>query len=105
MFETYRELMCHLCICVDVHNTRGNTNGIKVWADNLFPVMDDAPKKDQFSISDADINQKMIFNVHENVILEEDDSIYEQEDKFKSFHRQAKHPISRKALLAGFLSV
>ena len=30
MFEIYRELMCHFCICMDVHNTHGNANGIKV---------------------------------------------------------------------------
>ena len=47
----------------------------------------------------------MVSSAHENVVLEEDNKIYEKGDKFKSFHRQAKHPISRKALLAGFLSV
>ena len=47
----------------------------------------------------------MISNAHEDVILEEDDDINEKGDKFKSFHRHAKHPISRKALLAGSLSV
>ena len=44
-------------------------------------------------------------SAHEDVISEEDDGIYEKGDKFKSFHRQAKHLIYRKALLAGFLSV
>jgi len=65
--------------------------------------LDDAPEKVQFSISDADINQKMIFSTHEDVVLEENDGIYEKGDRFKSFHRQAKYPISRKALLAGLL--
>ena len=41
----------------------------------------------------------------ETVVLEEDDNIYEKGDTFKSFHHQARQPISRKALLAGFLSV
>ena len=44
MFEIYRELMCHFCICMDVHNTHGNANGIKVWVDYLFPVLDSAPE-------------------------------------------------------------
>ena len=42
---------------------------------------------------------------HEDVILDEDDSIYEKSDKFKSFHHQASQTMSRKALLVGFLSV
>jgi len=52
---------------MDIHNTHGNANGIKVWADYLFPVLDDALKKVQFSIPDADINQKMISSAHEDV--------------------------------------
>ena len=39
-----------------------------------------------------------------DINLEEDDKIYEKSNKFKSFHDQASLPISRKALLAGFLS-
>ena len=50
MFETYREYMSHFYICMDVHNTRGNANGRKVWADYLFPVLDDAQEKFQFPI-------------------------------------------------------
>ena len=42
---------------------------------------------------------------HSDVILEEDDSIYEKRDTLKSFHHQTHQPISRKALLAGFLSI
>ena len=87
MFETYRELMCHFYICMDVHNTRGNANEINVSTDYLFPVLDDAPEKVHFPISDVDINQKMISSAHKDVVLEEDDDIYEKEDKFKSFHR------------------
>ena len=105
MFKTYQELMCHFYICMDDHNARGNANGIKVWAYYLFPNLDDALEEVQFSISDADINQKMISSGHEDVILDEDDSVYEKGDKIKSFHYQAKHHISRKTLLVGFLSV
>ena len=45
MFETYREWMCHFYICMDIHNTRWNANEIKVCADYLFSIFDDAPKK------------------------------------------------------------
>jgi len=44
VFETYQELMCHFYICMDVHNTRRNANGIKVWVDYLFPILDGAPE-------------------------------------------------------------
>ena len=97
--------MCHLYICMDVHNARGNVNRIKIWVDHLFSILDDATKEVQFPISDIDINRKMISSGHEDVVLEEDDDIYKKGDRVKSFHLQAKHPISRKALLAGFLSV
>jgi len=39
------------------------------------------------------------------MILEEDDGTYEKGDILRSFHHQARRPMSRKALLAGFLSV
>ena len=42
---------------------------------------------------------------HGDVVLEEDDDIYEKGDTLKSFHYQARQLISQKALLAGFLSV
>ena len=45
LFETYRELICHFYICLDIHNTRGIVNKMKVWVDYLFPILDDAPKK------------------------------------------------------------
>jgi len=52
MSKTYRELMCHFYIYMDVHNTSGNANGIKVWVDYLFPVLNGAPEDVQFPISD-----------------------------------------------------
>ena len=51
LFETYRELMCHFYVCLDIHNARGIANRMKVWADYLFLVLDDALKEVQFSIS------------------------------------------------------
>jgi len=86
IFETYRELMCHFHICMDAHNTRGNANGMKVWANYLFPILDCAPEDNQFPIPKEDIRQKMVSSAHEDVILEKDDGMYEKGDKFKSFH-------------------
>ena len=63
------------------------------------------PEDVHFPILEEDIHQKMVSSAHEDIILEEDDKIYEKGDRFKSFHHQAKYAISRKALLAGFLSV
>ena len=47
----------------------------------------------------------MVSSAHEDVILEEEDEIYEKGDRFKSFHYQVKHSMSRKTFLAGFLLV
>ena len=41
---------------------------------------------------------------HGDVVLEEDDSIYEKGDTLKSFYHQAHQPISWKVLLVGFMS-
>jgi len=40
-----------------------------------------------------------------DIVLEEDDGIYEKGVILRSFHHQAHQPMSRKALLARFLSV
>ena len=40
-----------------------------------------------------------------DMVFEEDVGIYEKGDILRSFHHQARRPMSRKALLAGFLSV
>ena len=40
-----------------------------------------------------------------DIILEEDNDIYEKGDILRSFHHQAHQPMSRKALLAGFFLV
>ena len=35
LFETYRELMCHFYICLDINRGRGRTNSLKIWAEYL----------------------------------------------------------------------
>jgi len=72
---------------MDVHNARGNAKGMKVWADYLFPVLEDAPQEVQFPISDTDINWKMTSSGYKDIVLEEDDDIYKKGDRFKSFYR------------------
>ena len=44
-------------------------------------------------------------HAHRDIVLEEDDDIYEKDNTLKSFHHQARQPISQKAILAGFLLV
>ena len=56
------------------------------------------------SLDDKRIAKVMKMSNHEDVILEEDDGDYERGDIFLNFHHQALRPISRKALLASFLS-
>ena len=41
----------------------------------------------------------------DDVILKKDDEVHEKGDSFKSYHHQAREPLSRPAMLAGFLSV
>jgi len=84
---------------MDVHNARGNVNVMKVWANYLFPILHDAREEVQFPISNNDIIRMMVSSGHKDVVLDEDDGIYEKGDRFKNFHRQANHPMSRKAFL------
>ena len=70
-------------------------NVMKVWAYYPFPILDDASEEVQFSISDKDIIRVRAASGHGDVILEEDNDIYEKGDKFKSFHHQASQPMSR----------
>jgi len=57
------------------------------------------------SVADKLIAKAMKAGGHEDVVLEEDDGEYKRGDIFLSFHRQAKGPMSRKVLLAGYLSI
>ena len=31
MYETYKEVMCHLYICLDLYPSRRNINSLKTW--------------------------------------------------------------------------
>ena len=71
----------------------------------MFPTLEEAPEEAQFRVVEEHILRMMREHDHEDAILKEDDGIYEKGDILKSFHHQARQPISWKALLAGFLSV
>jgi len=47
----------------------GNANGVKVWADYLFSVLDDAPEDIEFPISDDNIRRIMVSSGHEDVVV------------------------------------
>ena len=53
---------------------------------------------------DKHISKTMVTSGHMDVVLDEDEGEYEKGDMFLSFHCQAARPISRKAMLAGYLS-
>ena len=105
-FRDHRELICHLYICSDVYGGyKGSSNSLKSWVDYLFPSLESAPEEARFRVMEEDVLQMMREHDHGYVVLEENDNIYERGGILKSFYHQARQPISRKALLAGFLSV
>jgi len=106
LFETYRELMCHFYICSSMHGShKGASSSLKSWGNYLFPNLEDAPEAADCGVADEDIFQRMKKHAQGVVILEEDDGVYEKGDILRSFYHQARHSMSRKALLVGFLSV
>ena len=60
LFETYRELMCHFYICLDVHSGyKGSSNSLKSWVDYLFFTLEEAPEKARFEVVEEDILRMM----------------------------------------------
>jgi len=105
MYETYRELMCHFHICLDIHNICGNTNGLKSLVDYLFLNLMSIPEEIHTPVADADIEALMVVSGHDDVILEEDDRVYEKSGSFKRFHHQVHQLMACPSLLTSFLSV
>ena len=68
----------------------------------MFPNLENSPEEAQCGVVEKNIFQRMREHAHGDIVLEEDDGIYEKDDIFKRFHHQARQPISRKALLASF---
>ena len=102
LFETYRELMYHFYICLNVHNARGVANGMKIWQDYLFFVLDDVLKEVQFSISDEDIARVMAASGQGDVFLDEDDDIYEKSIGSRAFTTRRASPCLGKLFLSAF---
>ena len=71
----------------------------------MFPTLEGVLEEIQVQVVDKDIAAMMESSGHGNVVLEEDVGVNEIGDSFKSFHHQASQPISRRALLAGFISI
>jgi len=93
--------MCHFYICSGIHgNHKGVSSSLKSWGDYLFPNLENTPEEAQCGVADEDIFRKMKEHAQGDIVLEEDDGIYEKGDILRS-----GQPMSRKALLAGFLSV
>jgi len=78
---------------------------LKSWGDYMFPNLENAPEEAHCGVADEDIFQKMRQHAQEDIVLEEDDSIYEKSDILRNFLHQARQSMSRKALLTEFLSV
>jgi len=71
----------------------------------LVPNLENAPEEAHYGVMEEDIFQRMREHIHGDIVLDEDDGIYEKSDVFRSFHHQARQLISWKALLAELLSV
>ena len=97
--------MCHFQICLDLSDGCNNVNGMKTWADYLFPCLDGSPEEISFVDIDEEVKTRMKNNGYGNFILEEDIGPYEPGELFKSYHHQDWLPLSRQAILAGYLSL
>ena len=69
-----------------------SSNSLKSWVDYLFPTLEKASKEARFRVVEEDILRMMRKHDHRDVVLEEDDGIYEKSDILKSFHHR---PVSR----------
>jgi len=87
------------------YNVRGTINGLKNWVDYLFPTLDGTREEIQVLKTDEHIAAMMASSEHGEIVLEEDVSVYEIGDSFKSFHHRSSLPMSRCAQLVGFMSV
>ena len=91
LFETYRELMCHLYICSSMHGShKGASCSLKSWGNYLFPDMKNTPEVAHSGFADEDIFRQMQEHSQGDLILEEDDGPYEKGDILWSFHHHAR---------------
>jgi len=104
LHETYRELMCYFYICLDLHPSHESTNGLKTWVDYLFLVVDGPLESLQAAMEDRQIARAMKASENGDIVFEEDDDEHKKGNTFLGFHRQAGRSLSRRDLLAGYLS-
>ena len=87
LFETYRELMCHLYICSSMHGgNKGTSCSLKSWGNYLFPDMENAPEASHCGVADEDIFDQMQKHSQGDLVVQEDDGPYGQGDVLRSFH-------------------
>ena len=55
----------------------------------MFPNLENAPEEAQCGVADEDIFRRMMHHAQGDIVLEEDDGIYEKGDVLRSFHHQA----------------
>ena len=68
MYETYRELMYHFYICLDLYPRQGNVNSLKSWVEYLFPAVDGPIENLQTLVSDKRIAKATKAGEHEDVV-------------------------------------
>jgi hypothetical protein len=107
MYDTYRELMCHFHICLNMNRTRGHNNGLKQWAEHLFVNLDNNSSEVRIRVADdvSIIAKRLENSQFTDFILEEDQGGHFKGEVFRSYHHQARVVLSRRAVLAGFLSL
>ena len=86
-------------------NYKGGSNSSNSWGGYLFLNLENAHEEAHCGVADEDIFRRMGQHAQGDIVLEKDDGIYEKGDILRSFHHQARQPMSQKALLVGFLSV
>jgi len=58
--------------------------------DYLFSNLENAPKEAHCGVVKEDIFHRIREHSHGDIVLDEDDGIYEKGDAFKSIHHQAR---------------
>ena len=66
-------------------------------------MLKDAPGTAHYGVADEDIFRRMQEQSQGDIILEENDGTYEKGDILRSFHHQARRPMSQKALSIGLV--
>ena len=82
LYETYRELMCHFYIYLDLHPSRRTTNGLKTWVDYFFPAMGIPLEDLQAPMEDRRVAKAMKASGNGDIVFEEDDGKHEKGDTF-----------------------